>query len=406
MRNIASWLWVIFIACTPLLGCTSLIRYSSLDSSREIIHIDGDLLIDSTRMEFQYVQINIAGDVIVENGGELLLFNSVVNIISSHDEEFGIKVTGDSSLRAYDSLIQGVDYQFGITAEEENGESPYLSFDNTTVTFHYGIQAFNNTIVVAYYSDIEEIQVHDNAEVSIIGGNSTYPVFFFEDDQVVELYGLVTDVPITRTIRLSGGWVFKLRGAVVDGYQIDVYGDSRVTLKNCEGITASIHTPGNLGSGEVLVENVTTTGRDDGSYLGLGPVIIYKNTSIDLFNIYVTGKDHVRINRGVVNEADSLESSKLTISNCTMEYNLVQSYDNSELNIVDCAIDNDYSYIPTATAKDTSRMTLRNSDCRNLRAQAIDNAEIQFFNAGNLDEDNLSIQDKGKIFVDGRQVTP
>ena len=151
---------------------------------------------------------------------------------------------------------------------------------------------------------------------------------------------------------------------------------------------------------------MTTTGRDDGAYIGLGPLIIYNNTSIDLFNIYVTGEDRVRIHRGTVNEADALGSSMLTISNCTVEYNLVGAYDNSVLMIEDWEIHYDDSYIPSATAKDDSRMTLRNSNCLNLHAQSINNAEIHFFNVMNLNQNNLSTQDMGRIFVDGRQVNP
>jgi hypothetical protein len=91
-----------------VLGCASPFKPDSPNLSRGTIYIDGEILIDGTRRQYQNKVVNIAGDVIIRNGGELLLFNSVVNVISNYDEEHTIALTGAGILRAYGSLIEGV----------------------------------------------------------------------------------------------------------------------------------------------------------------------------------------------------------------------------------------------------------------------------------------------------------
>lgn len=363
---------------------------------------NGDLVIDGVRREFGNETLDVQGNVIVENGGELILNGTTLNIISSFDEEFIIEITGNSRLETNGAVIQGQAFQTAIIAEPKNGASPTLVFTNTTVTFHAGIRPFGNTVTTATDSDIEEIQVHDQAVVSVTGGEGLYPVFFFNglDAELNDL----TDGMVTRSVDVPGGWSFEMRNVDVDGYQIDVEGDSTVTLTNCQAITASIHTPGTLGSDEVVVRNVTTNGPADGVIADLGAEIVYINTAIDLFNVYVASGDVVRIDGGVVNEANTSGSSQLTIADCTVAYNLVQAYDESTLIIENCSITSDTSTQPSLTAESDSRVTVRNSDCARLEAQAIGNGRIDFVQPRNLDTGLLTVQDNGEIHVNAQPV--
>ena len=359
----------------------------------------GDLIIDGVIRTFGAETLNIRGNVIIQNGGQLTLNGTILNIISSFEEEFIIGITGSSRLQADNALIQGVNYQTAVVAEPEDGLSPTLIFNNTTVTVHAGIRPFGDTRITATNSNIEETQVHDDAVVSVTGGEGLYPVFFF-DNMDAELNGL-TDGVVTRTVDVPNGWSFSMQDAEVTGYQIDVENDSTVTLIDCLAITASMHTPGTLGGDEVVVENVTSLGPAGGRISGLGPEIIYENTAVDLFNIYLEDGDTVRIVGGGVNEANTLGSSQLTIENCTVEYNLVQASDESTLIIDNCGISADESTTPSLTAEANGRITVRDSDCAGLEAQAIDNGRIDFISCRNLDPNRLSVQGNGRIFIDG-----
>ncbi len=363
----------------------------------------GDLIVDGVTRTFGAETRNITGNVIVRNGGALILNGTTLNIIESFEEEFTILITGNSRLTATDATIQAVGHQTAMIAEPKDGASPTLTFTNTTFTFHAGLRPFGNTVVTATNSSIEEVQVHDQAVVTISGGEGLYPVLFFVDLDA-ELIGLIDGEGVTRTVQTPGGWSLTIEDACVDGYQIDVVGDSTVTLTDCAAITASMHTSGELGSVEVRIANVTTVGRASGEIVGLGPEIIYQDSAIDLFNVYLAGSDEVRLVGGVVNEANTEDSSTLTIENCTVEYNLLQAYDQSTLVIENCDIVAGSSTPPSLTAESDSHIVVRNSDVARLEAQALDSARIDFFNVTNLDTELLSVQDAGAILVDNRQV--
>ena len=84
MKEIANGILIVLIAFIFLSGWASSSNSSS-NSSKETINIAGDLIVDAILKEFQYKEVNVKGDVIATNGGELVLSNSVLNIISSVD---------------------------------------------------------------------------------------------------------------------------------------------------------------------------------------------------------------------------------------------------------------------------------------------------------------------------------
>jgi hypothetical protein len=174
-----------------------------------------------------------------------------------------------------------------------------------------------------------------------------------------------------------------------------------VILNDCAGITASFHTPGNLAFGEVTVSNATGTGIRSGKIEGLGPEMEFTNSQILQINAYVNGEDKVIFQNCRVNEANSLDTSKLTLQQCQVVYNLLQAYDLSELKVLSCSIDGEEETPPSLTAQDNSRVEVKNSDCSSLRAQAIQSGRIDFDNASNLTPALLTVQDQGQIWVNG-----
>lgn len=401
--NAAKTLLLSVFLVSLLCGCES---ESGDDSDR----IDGDLIIDATTEEYKDTTLDVAGNVIIKNGGKLILDNCKLNIIGSYDEEFAVLISDTSSLETKNStVIRGKDYQIGVSVRN----SASISFTDTVVTNHLGIGAWDSSMIVANDSNIEEIQVHDTAKVTLNGGEEIYPVFFFNDGQIGELRDLKTDEPVTRTIEVSEGWKLEFVGTVMNGYQIDVEDrGTEVTLVNCEGITASVHTPGDLDTAASLSNVTTGSTAKSGSYAGLGPEITYTDTVINLFNIYVGGNDSVIIDGGIVNEANTMESAELTIRNCQMEYNLLQAYDTSAITVENCSIEKeDDSYTPSVTASgdeggNGSIITISNSDCSGLIAQAIESGKIYFVGVSNLNLDDLDVQDKGQIFKDGTKIRP
>ena len=165
-----------------LLLCVSCGNQNETDDGTTSAIVTNDLIIDNETVVYNNEVVNVQGNVIIKNGGVLKIENNCqLNIIGTYDEQFSIIVSGDSKLESYDSIIQGIDYQIAIIGMAANGESPYLYFENTIITLHLGIRPLDQTIVESVNSNIEEIQLRDQSEVHISGGEEIYPVFFFEN---------------------------------------------------------------------------------------------------------------------------------------------------------------------------------------------------------------------------------
>ncbi|MCB1052206.1 MAG: hypothetical protein H6510_05215 [Acidobacteria bacterium] len=363
----------------------------------------GDLVVDGETLTYGAQTVQVRGNVIVRNGGILNLNGTNLQILNSYDEEFTIQVLGTSRLNVQSARIEGVGYQTAIIALNQGDQHPQLSFNSSVVTNHAGIRVFGRGMMTATGSQLEEVQVHEQASISVTGGTGLYPVLFFDIGQST-LFALNTGPGITGTLLGAQGWSFQLNNVDVDGYQIDVEKGAFVTLNNCTGITASFHTPGDLAFGPVTVSNATSSQFKTGIIEGLGPEIAFENSQILQLNVYVQGQDQVTIQNSRVNEANSLDLSKLTLDQCQVVYNLVQSYDQSELKIEDCTIDPEDETFPSLTAEGTSRIEVKTSDCNQLHAQALGSSRIDFDQVTNLNNANLSVQDQGQIWVNGTRV--
>jgi len=360
----------------------------------------GDLIIDGQTVSYGQETLDVHGNLIVRNGGVLNLNGTHVKIHSSYEEEFTIQVLDSSTLNATHARLEGVDYQTALIARHQGDAHPSLSFEQCVATNHAGIRVFGRGQMNANKSNLEEVQVHDQAQIRLTGGTGIYPVLFFEIGQST-LSGFVPGNGITGTLNGAQGWSFDLQNVGVSGYQIDVEKGAYIFLNDCAGITASFHTPGNLAFGEVTVSNATGTALRSGKIEGLGPEIEYTNSQILQINAYVNGADKVIFQNCRINEANTLDTSKLTLQQCQVVYNLLQAYDLSELKVLSCSIDGEEETPPSLTALDNSRVEVKNSDCSSLRAQAIQSGRIDFDNASNLNPALLTVQDQGQIWVDG-----
>lgn len=375
------------------------------DDSDEItaMNIEGDLIIDNEAITYENQDIHVHGNVIVRNGGHLTMKNSTLNIVGSYDEEYSLYVLGSSNFESYHSGFVGEDYQTSMICEEREGNSPTVYFENSYANNHLGIRPFDQTKIVVKNSKLEEINVLDQSSLTLTGGSENYIVLFF-DDSNAELTGLHTGSNVSHELDIPGGWHFEAINAGINGYQVDASGNSEVYIQHADGITISIHTSGNAGVDPIVLENVTSVDPADGAYLDLGPAITYSDTQIEYFNIYLHGSDKVVINGGIVNEANTFESSSLVIKNCSLEYNLVQSYDQSNILIMDCEIASDPGFTPSVTSDDESLIEIKRSDCRRLTTNALSNSTIKFYDVHNLNQGDLNQQDNGKIYVDDVQV--
>ena len=112
---------------------------------------------------------------------------------------------------------------------------------NTTVTFHAGIRPFGETVITATDSDIEEIQVHDQAVVSVTGGEGLYPVFFFDglDAELSDLHALAMELSLTALVEVHDR-VESARAVAVGARVIGVNQRDLTTFEVRSGLAASM----------------------------------------------------------------------------------------------------------------------------------------------------------------------
>lgn len=375
--------------------------------AQDLVVAGETMIIDSPR--------TVDGEVIVEDGGILILRNTKLTLELDYDEEHHIDVAGNSKLLIENSQITSTGGQYWLELYAVNGTSPVMevSGSESWITNHSGIRPFDETFIKVTGGDVEELQVRDRTIVELSDA-ATYPVFFFDGIDAV-IPRLDTGESVTNTITTAGGWRFSMTDAQVEGYQIDLMNSARVSLSDGDGIVVSIHTPGTLGDEMRVVDGVTSPSPADGSIANLGSEFFFTNSNIALINVYVFGSDRVLLRNAHVNEVNAEASSELVIGQkgvpTRLNCNLCQVYDDATFTVVEATIDASEN-LPSATASyaDFSAvgrgiMSFANMDLSNLDLTARDHGTLNLFNC-EIDESRLNrfgetaIVNRGSIRAD------
>lgn len=350
--------------------------------------------------------LTVDGEVVVEDGGTLILRNTTLTLELDFDEEHHVDISGGSKFVVEDSVITSSGGQYWIELYAADGASPVMEVtgNESWITNHSGIRPYDETFIKVTGGDVEELQVHDRAVVELTDA-ATYPVFFF-DGIVSDISSLDTGTSISNTITTSGGWTFSMTNAFVEGYQIDLMNGARVSLTDGEGIVVSIHSPGNLGDQLRVIDGVTSPVPKSGSITGLGSDLFFTSSSIALINLYVSGSDRVLVRSSRVNEVNASAGSELIVGQKGFQTpllcNLCQVYDSATFTVVNATIDASEN-LPSATSSysDLSEigsgiMSFVNMDLRELDLAARDHGVLNLYNC-TIDENRLEIIDSTAV---------
>jgi len=358
----------------------------------DLVVSGGSMVIDSDTV--------VDGSVFVENGGTLTIRNCTLTLELDYDEEHHVDVAGGSRLVIENSTITSTGGQFWFELYAEGGSSPTLEVSgaSTWLTNHSGIRPFDETRIVITGGDVEELQLRDRVTVEMTTA-AAYMVFFF-DARTSVIDGLDTGTGLTKTIDVPGGWSFEMTDSHVEGYQIDLKNGADVTVKNGDGIVLSLHTPGNLGSTQRVVEGLTSEDPISGSSTNLGSSFTFVDCNIALVNVYVFGQDRVLLRDLHVNEVNAEDRSELVIGQegyeTVLNCNLCQVYDHATFTVAHATIDASQN-IPSATSSyhdiadwGYGVMTLREMDLRQLYLTVRENGTLNLHNC-QYDETKLSV---------------
>ncbi len=311
-----------------------------------------DLVVDGTTVVVD-TDTRVEGEVVVSNGGTLIVRDATLTLVLAYDEEHHVDVSGASELVVDNGVITSEGGQYWYELYAAGGSSPTMrvSGEESWLTNHSGIRPFDDTHVVVTGGDVEELQVRDRVQVELEAAGA-YPVFFF-DGVTATLAGLDVGESVTNTVSVPGGWSMSLAEAWVEGYQVDLENGANITLVDADGIVVSLHTPGNLGPELRVVEGLTADHPTSGELVNLGSELHFTNSQIALVNVYTFGSDRVLL-RGVhVNEVNAEGTSELTIGQqgyeTLLNCNLCQVYDHATFTVDHATVDASGNQ-PSATA--------------------------------------------------------
>ncbi len=341
----------------------------------------------------------VTENILIYNGGKLKLVGSDLVLKPKFDSGIGIFIEGDSKLVAEDSTIDFQDYQYFVSTSASKGYNPEILLENSSISGHAGIYLHDRTKVSAKDSSIGKIQLRDKVNVSLIN-TDVFPVFFSDQKETFE--NLKSGDGISSEIKAKEGWKLKLENCNVLGYEIDALEKSSMTIKNSKDVTFSWHTSGSLMNPVNIISPVSAN-PSSGKITSLGFEMTWEKVQINAFNLYVSGKDNVNVTKGIVNGIEVLQDAKLNVSNATVFCNSCKILKSANLSMSNVIIAENEDLQPTITIKDSSKVTISNSDISKLHVFLEGNASLSIvkskYNVNFIKNTGL-----GSVSIDGKNL--
>ncbi len=312
--------------------------------------------------------VTINGTLTIPNGGCLTLTNSTILFSPAVEDTGSFVIQGNGCLNVIHSTLRsGNGKQWNLTVQNTGT----VSFAQSSVaTNHAGLRFYDSSTLTSDNSNVEEVQVHDNASLALQNGSSAYVVAFFTGS-VSASFGsgeFNAGTGITRKLSLptsntTTGSV-TISNSDVDGFQLDLQDNFNLTIGNASGVVLSLHlnnyTNSNFTSS--ITSAAPTSGAADFSASG-NPKFTWTNSQIASVNLYLSGTSNLVWNGAtIMNEVNTFDSSSLTLNaNVSLWADLAQTYSTSALTLNSVTLLQDSSTHPSFTAMDNSVININNT---------------------------------------------
>lgn len=314
--------------------------------------------------------INVTGILTVANGGCLTLTNSTLVFSPAVEDTGSFVIQGNGCLNVINSTLKsGNGKQWNLTVQNSGS----VSFTQSSVaTGHSGVRFYNSSKLTANNSNVEEIQVHDSASLTVQNNASAYIVAFFTGSGAASFLSGEFDAGsgITRTLSIPTSDTttgsISISNANVDGFQLDLQNTFKLAIANANDVVLSLHlnnyVNNNFTSNITSAALVTTSGSADFS-ASANPKFTWTNSQISSVNLYLTGTSNLTWNgTTTMNEVNTLGSSSLTLNpNVSLWADLAQSYNTSSMTLNSVTLLQNASKHPSFTAMDNSIITINNT---------------------------------------------
>jgi hypothetical protein len=376
-----------------------------------------DAVTITTREVWRDLECTIHETLVVEGDGELVLDNTVVQFAPRVEDTDAFIVRGHGKVHADHSRFEsGSGLQWNMQAYDD----AEIELVDTPATDHSGLRNYDRVRFTARGADVEEVQVHDDAVVTMAGGVAGYMVLFFTGG-ISTSYGpgdLVTGEGQRRTLVVPTGpatsGTLALDDADIYGWQIDLEADSQIAIEGGEEIVLALHLTDVVAT---VDQDITTDGPSSGALdfaAQGGPGFTYTNSAIASFNVYAAGACDLSFTGKVaVTEPNAEGTSKIAFGPETILYaNIAQTYEQAEMIFdgVTLSVDGDDGSSPSFSADDTSIIRITNvAAIADTYAAAVGGGRVLIDGGSGWTSQTLEavdIEGEGGVYVDGERVAP
>jgi|GEM_PF-657425 hypothetical protein len=241
---------------------------------------------------------------------------------------------------------------------------------NMTITRHSGLRFYNSSTMEAWGGNVEEVQVHDNAAVTMHRGVSTYLVLFFTGTGTSRLTQgeLTTGSGLSRAFTIATGPTttgrVTLDGASVVGYQLDLNDSVSVQVQNATNMVLALHLS---NVSQTFAADLTSpslaSGSVDFSAQG-GPTFAFADSKVWSLNLYLSGNCQMTFNGATrFTEPNVSDTSVLTLGASTsLDANLAQTYDSGQMILNGTRLLEEGGVFPSLTAMGSSSIRMTGVD--------------------------------------------
>lgn len=312
--------------------------------------------------------ITVTGTLTIANGGCLTLQDSTLVFSPAAEDTGSFVIQGNGCLNVVHSTLKsGNDKQWNLTVKNTGS----VSFAQLSkATNQSGLRFYDNSKLMADNSDVEEIQVHDSASLTVQNNASAYIVAFFTGSGSASFLNgeFAAGNGITRTLSIptSGTTTgsISIANSNINGFQLDLQDKFNLSIAKATGVVLSLHLTDYVNNN--FTSNITsaapTSGTADFSASG-NPTFRWDNSQISMLNLYLDGASNLTWNgTTTMNEVNTLGSSSLTLNtNVSLWANLAQTYETSKMTLNSVTLLEDDSTHPSFTAADNSIITANNT---------------------------------------------
>jgi len=368
----------------------------------------GDIKRDIVLQNDGFVKISdnrkVSANIILKGNAKLIIEDSDFEFQTKTDIDKGIYLYDNAELIVKNSKLHSTGHMYEI---ELRNNAKMIS-ENADIIDHSAIKLFDNTKLNAKNGLIDELRMDNKGQASLENVDVYMNMqYYFQVNKPIVFPEAYENIPY-YLLEPAGdeAWKVEFINSKTQGWQVDVYPGTEIIIKDSTDVNLGLRSNGRANS--ILNINNPSGERINDVISGLGFKVNIKNSEIYFINLYLKGKDDVKIvgtkeedyNLNLL-EIVLLDDSKLHIDTAHLVAQLAHANDNAEFFIDNSLVgstDPDDPITSELAAKDEAFIEVKNSDLTNTDVLVEDGGYVYIENCV-YDEQRFSEMDDGTIEI-------